>query len=119
MSTGGMLALKCNAAGSLGSFLGLVEGTDAIRYWDESVRGWADITGATPGEESADFNRNGFVGIEDFSILLAYFSSGVLPAAPTAEFVEATPEPGTRILLAGGLPFLLRRRRSCLATSSS
>jgi hypothetical protein len=51
MGTGGMLALAGEADGSLGEFLGLIDGTDAIRYWDESIWGWVDITGATPGDD--------------------------------------------------------------------
>ncbi len=49
MATGGMLALWGDADGSLAEFLGLIGGTDAIRYWDDSIAGWADITGATYG----------------------------------------------------------------------
>jgi len=47
MATGGMLALRGEADESLAQFMGLIEGTDAIRYWNESTAGWADITGAT------------------------------------------------------------------------
>ncbi len=47
MATGGMLAITGDADDSLVEFLGLVEGTDAIRYWDYSISDWADITGAT------------------------------------------------------------------------
>ncbi len=54
MTTGGMLALRDHAglgANSLLDFLELVGGTDAIRYWDDSNSDWADITGATLGED--------------------------------------------------------------------
>ncbi len=51
MSTGGMLALFGDADDSLVSFLDLVDGTDAIRYWDDSIADWADITGATYGAD--------------------------------------------------------------------
>jgi hypothetical protein len=51
MSTGGALALFGDADDSLAAFLGLINGTDAIRYWDESIAGWADITGATYGDD--------------------------------------------------------------------
>ncbi len=51
MSTGGMLALFGDGDGSLAEFLGLVSGTDAIRYWDDSISNWADITGATYGQD--------------------------------------------------------------------
>jgi T5SS/PEP-CTERM-associated repeat protein len=166
MATGGMLALKGNAAGSLGEFLGLIDGTDDIRYWDDSVRAWADITGATagedytlayltegdlagytvltvtaglptqlgdtndddiiddldlanlvaqfgstPGDESADFNGDGFVGLEDFAILRAYLGSGVAAAAPEAESPAATPEPASAVLLLLGLGAVIRHRK--------
>ncbi len=51
MSTGGMLALLGQADSSLASFLSLIDGTDAIRYWDHSANGWADIAGATYAED--------------------------------------------------------------------
>jgi T5SS/PEP-CTERM-associated repeat protein len=49
MSTGGMLALWGNADDSLVQFLGLVAGTDAIRYWNASLAGWTPLTAATLG----------------------------------------------------------------------
>jgi len=51
MGSGGVLALAGDADGTLGQFLGLIDGSDAIRYWDESTWGWADITGATPDDD--------------------------------------------------------------------
>ncbi|MBN2022265.1 MAG: PEP-CTERM sorting domain-containing protein [Pirellulales bacterium] len=51
MASGGMLALKGNADHSLGAFLNLVSGTDAIRYWDDAVMDWALLAGATAGED--------------------------------------------------------------------
>jgi T5SS/PEP-CTERM-associated repeat protein/autotransporter-associated beta strand protein len=48
ITTGGTLALFGDADDSLADFLDLIVGTDAIRYWDESIIDWADITGATP-----------------------------------------------------------------------
>ena len=51
MSTGGMLALDGEADDSLVDFLGLIDGTDAIRYWDDSISDWADIMGATYGRD--------------------------------------------------------------------
>jgi T5SS/PEP-CTERM-associated repeat protein len=47
MATGGKLALFGDADDSLVDFLGIINGTDAIRLWDGS--GWADITGASYG----------------------------------------------------------------------
>ncbi|HBO44835.1 MAG TPA: hypothetical protein DD670_13070, partial [Planctomycetaceae bacterium] len=49
ITSGGMLALFGDADDSLAQFLGLIGGTDAINYWDDSISDWADITGATPG----------------------------------------------------------------------
>ncbi len=51
MTTGGMLALDGNADDSLVDFLGLIDGTDAIRYWDDSNSDWLDITEATLGDD--------------------------------------------------------------------
>ena len=51
MSTGGMLALSGDVDGSIAEFLGIVSGTDAIRYWDYSISDWADISGATYGDD--------------------------------------------------------------------
>jgi len=51
MATGGRLALRGDADDSLADFLGLIGGADDIRYWDDSILDWADITGATPGED--------------------------------------------------------------------
>jgi len=51
MATGGMLAINGDADDSLAEFLGLIDGTDAIRYWDDSIGDWANITGATYGED--------------------------------------------------------------------
>ena len=53
MATGGMLSLFDyeDASGSLLDFLGLVSGTDAIRYWDYPLGDWDDITNATLGED--------------------------------------------------------------------
>ena len=91
MSTGGMLALAGDAAASLTAFLGLIEGTDDIRYWDGSISDWADIAGATPGE---DYRLS--VGQGDL----------------TGYTVLLVPEPATMGLLAlGGFLMVLRRRR--------
>ena len=51
MATGGMLALFGEGDETLAQFMGLIAGTDAIRYWDESIAGWADITGATRAKD--------------------------------------------------------------------
>ena len=162
MGTGGMLALNGNTGDSLASFLGLIEGTDAIRYWDESIWDWAHITGATPGDdytldyltegdlagytmltvtapipvpgdtnrdfivdtsdydnliaqfggppgvESADFNDDNFVDLDDFAVMRDNFGFGVV-AAPDAEFGVAVPEPAMLTLVALTGVILIRR----------
>jgi len=164
MGAGGMLALHGQGDDSLGDFLDLIAGTDAINYWDQSAWGWVDITSATdgvdytlefhtsgalngytvltviavtadmlgdtnadylvddadydnlvaqfggpPGEESADFNRDGVVGLADFAVMRAHFGSG-LASAPAAGLAVSAPEPTTLIMLAAGAGFLKRRR---------
>lgn len=49
LATGGMLALSGDADDSLSQFLGLVQGTDAIRYWNDTLAAWAPLTSATFG----------------------------------------------------------------------
>ncbi len=49
MATGGMLALNGDADDSFQDFLELINGSDAIRYWDDSLSVWTDITSATNG----------------------------------------------------------------------
>ena len=66
--------------------------------------------GGPPGVESADCNWDGFVDLEDFAIMRGNLGSG-FASAPNAEFGAITPEPATVILMAGGLPLLLRLRR--------
>jgi T5SS/PEP-CTERM-associated repeat protein len=51
MATGGMLALAGDADASLTQFLDLVQGTDAIRYWDTSLADWSLLTNATFGTD--------------------------------------------------------------------
>ncbi len=95
MATGGMLLLAGDADDSLAAFLGLASGTDEIRYWDDSISGWADITGATVGEDYT----------------LGYLAEGDL-AGYTMLTVTAVPEPAALSLLAiGGVAILRRRRR--------
>ena len=51
MATGGKLALWGNADSSLAQFLGLVAGTDAIRYWSASLARWTPLTAAGLGSQ--------------------------------------------------------------------
>ncbi|MBN1456659.1 MAG: PEP-CTERM sorting domain-containing protein [Sedimentisphaerales bacterium] len=90
MDTGGKLALLGDGGDSLVAFLGLIDGTDAIRYWNSSIAGWADITGATYG----------------IDYTLEYLTEGDL-----AGYTMLTvPEPATMLLFGlGGL--LLRKRK--------
>lgn len=96
MSSGGMLALDnlFDSTALLDVFLERVEGTDAIRYWDDSIGGWANITGATYGEDYT----------------LDYITDGDL-AGYTMLTVTAVPEPATLCVMAFGAAALLRRRR--------
>ncbi len=99
MASGGMLALHGDADDSLVEFLGLVSGTDAINYWDYSISDWADITGATYGDDytlsylsegalngytvltlsmpaptmAGDANCDGVVNDSDAAVLAAYW----------------------------------------------
>ena len=83
MATGGMLALKGEADGSITEFLDLVGGTDAIRYWDTSLPGWAHITAGTQGV--------------DYS--LEYLTSGDLTGYTKLTVYTPIPEPMTWMLL--------------------
>lgn len=49
IATGGMLAIAGDVDASITEFLSIVEGSDAIRYWDVAINNWSDITLATPG----------------------------------------------------------------------
>ena len=96
MATGGMLALKGDADNSLTDFLGLTESGTGIKYWDNDLADWADITEATYGE---DFTLN-------------YLTEGDL-AGYTALTVGtvSVPEPSGLVLLLMGILLLTRCRR--------
>ncbi|MBN2022324.1 MAG: PEP-CTERM sorting domain-containing protein [Pirellulales bacterium] len=99
MSTGGVLTLLGDADDSLASFLDLIVGTDAIRYWDDSMRNWANITSATPGV--------------DYTLTYIDDSSSDLYGY-TALTVGTVPEPSTLVLMglgAAGLLFRILGRR--------
>jgi T5SS/PEP-CTERM-associated repeat protein len=92
LAGGGMLALYGTADESLVDFLLIVGGTDAIRYWDDSISDWADITGATYGQDYT----------------LSFLTEGDL-----AGYTMLTvPEPAALSLLILGSVTMIRRRRS-------
>jgi len=68
--------------------------------------------GGPPGADSADFNYDNFVDLDDFAIQRGNFGFGVV-TAPEPEFGATIPEPATLSMLALGGLALLRRRRSC------
>jgi T5SS/PEP-CTERM-associated repeat protein len=100
MSTGGMLALYGDAYESLPQFLNRINGTDAIRYWDDSIHGWAPITAGTPGSDYT---------------LLYIDDAGSRLNGYTLLTVGTVPEPSSAALLAGmavtGV-FCVRRRKA-------
>jgi len=69
--------------------------------------------GASPGLDSADFNHDGRVYLEDFVIQRANFGFGVFASSPDPEFMSAVvPEPTTLFILTiGGLTALRKKRR--------
>lgn len=94
MKTGGMLALNGDAAGSLATFLGWIEGSCAIRYRNDSDDGWINFTGTTDDEHYT--LRVGTVdeGLAGYTVL-------------------TVPEPATIALLSFGFAGMaaIRRRR--------
>jgi T5SS/PEP-CTERM-associated repeat protein len=59
LATGGMLALYGDADDSLTSFLGIITGSDNIRYWDDSILDWAHISGATWDDYTLQYMTTG------------------------------------------------------------
>lgn len=88
MASGGMLALVGEADESIDQYLGLVEGADAIRYWNDNLSDWASIVDATPG---VDYT-------------LEYFDDGEL-AGYTLLTVGVIPEPSTAVTILSMLFF--------------
>jgi hypothetical protein len=71
----------------------------------------AQLGAPPPDVESADFNDDGIVNLEDFVIMRGNFGFGLTQAAPNYELAAAAPEPTTlSLLLLGGLAMLRRRR---------
>ena len=56
-----------------------------------------------------DFDNDGDADLDDFVTLRQFFGTNFAPSAP--DFAATTPEPTTMLLLALGLPVMLRRRR--------
>jgi fibronectin-binding autotransporter adhesin len=96
MATGGMLALAGDADGSLQEFMALVDGSDAIRYWKDSISDWAPLTLAIPG---VDYT-------------LVYVDDRVNDLyGCTVLTVGTIPEPTAVLMLVTGVIVLLVRRR--------
>ncbi|MAT67978.1 MAG: hypothetical protein CMJ58_00465 [Planctomycetaceae bacterium] len=51
MSTGGVLAIAGDADDSLVQFLDHIEGSDAVRYWDDDLAEWALLNSGTNGRD--------------------------------------------------------------------
>jgi len=67
--------------------------------------------GGPPGADSADFNGDIFVGLDDFAVMRGNVGFGVA-AAPDTEFRATIPEPTTLTLVAlSGLAVLRPRRK--------
>jgi T5SS/PEP-CTERM-associated repeat protein len=96
MATGGMLALYGDANDSLRQFLDLVSGTDAIRFWDDSIQDWSPLTTATYGTDYT----------------LRYLTEGDLAGYTLLTVGTAVPEPATWLLTLGVamVGSLVRRR---------
>ncbi|MBT3201057.1 MAG: hypothetical protein HN350_14240 [Phycisphaerales bacterium] len=72
---------------------------------------WSDSRAV---DNNADFNDDGFVDLADFVILRGAWGDGASAPAEVPG-AETTPEPATMILMAAGLPLLLRRKRKARA----
>jgi T5SS/PEP-CTERM-associated repeat protein len=97
MASGGKLAIYGDADGSISEFLGLVSGTDEIRYWDPTESAWTNISQATENKNytldyltdgdlagytlltflgtpiNGDANYDGVVDVGDLGILAANY----------------------------------------------
>jgi len=108
-----LIALNWTSAQEFGAAWHVVFPGDSDRDGDVDSDDFADLVaqfGGDPGENNADFNNDGHVDIEDFTILRSLFPRGALSPAGDMETV-ATPEPTTLVLLGAAIPFALRRKR--------
>ncbi|MCA9238397.1 MAG: hypothetical protein KDA44_23150, partial [Planctomycetales bacterium] len=92
ISTGGMLAVFGDVAGSLTQFLGVIEGSGTIRYWLDEV-GWSPISGATQG---VDYELQHFStgDLHGYSLLTV----GTISAGPPGDFNGDTIVDGADLL---------------------
>ena len=81
-----MLALFGKAKNSLVEFFDLIDGTDAIRYWDDGIADWADIMGATYGDDYT----------------LSYLTEGELTGYTLLTVGVPVPEPSSLVLVTIG-----------------
>ena len=86
MSTGGMLALLGDLDDSLTTFLDQVRGTDAIRYWDDSIGTTGDWTSLASGTSGIDYT-------------LQYQTAGPHSGYTVLTVGTPIPEPSTVVLL--------------------
>ena len=99
ISDGGMLALFGKADNSLDAFFDLIQGTDAIQWWDPEFGNWNSLTTAT---EKKDYT-------------LEYFDIGDLTGYTVLTVTAPVPEPACVTLLltlfAAGMVAKLRKQR--------
>ena len=93
------------------SVVGMLAG-DTDVDWDVDSDDLANLITVFGGEGDwhTDFNEDGRIDLTDFAMMRANFGASV-GSSPGADPGAATPEPATLILLAGGLPLLLKRKR--------
>ncbi|MBN1911023.1 MAG: hypothetical protein JW818_14855 [Pirellulales bacterium] len=78
MANGGMLALWGETDGSLEAFWTLVQGTDAIQWWDPAVGDWNSLTTATLGEDySLEYRTAG--DLSGYTLLTVHAPASVVP----------------------------------------
>jgi hypothetical protein len=93
------------------SVIGMLDGdTDSDRDVDsDDLLALVAVFG-TEGNWRTDFNEDGRVDLTDFALQRANFGAGI-GSSPLDDPTITTPEPATLILMAAGLPLLLKRKR--------